>query len=189
MADGSIQTPRTSLDLAALLKPTSPTTPMEVVEALIVKLGLPTDPELDRCIALEISAERARFAAHDKEASRSRGVHFGGMEPDIWRGREPETLLADARVRKQRADAFHASPRGRLIRALHELGTLGWNEAETVLSIYSRSLADERQAVDARFADAVGRCIRILADVRHSTATDGIRALADLLAPPLGEAA
>lgn len=189
MPDGSTHPQRTGLDLAALLKPTSPTTPMETVEALIVALRLPTEPELDRFIALEISAERARRRTSDPEVTRSKGVHFGGMEAEAFPTREPEQLVADARARKQRADTFSASPRGRLVRAIHELGTLGWNEAEAVRAIYSRSLAAEDQAVDARFADAVGRAVRILIGINHSHAREAIAALADLLARPLAVAA
>lgn len=189
MADGSTRTPRTGLDLAALLRPSSPTTPMEAVEALIAGLGLPTDPSLDRFIALEISAERARRTAAEREAARTRGVHFGGMEADAYPGREPERVVADARARRDNAAAFAGSPRGRLLQALHELGTLGYQEAEVVRSIYSRALASEDYAVDARFTEAVGRAIRILNSVDHSTAREGVAALADLLAPPLRAAA
>ena len=179
-------TPRTGLDLAALLRPTSPTTPMEAVEALIVGLGLPSDPDLDRFIEAEITAERARIAASQKLVGRNGGTHFGGMEAEAWPVREPERLVADARARKVKREGFLASPRGRFLKATFDLGTLGWNEAEAVRAIYARRFANEDEALDV---EAVGRCIRLLADIDHSDARAAIGALADLLAPQLAKAA
>lgn len=78
--------------------------------------------------------------------------------------------------------AFLESPRGRFWSAVRDLREYGFvAEADALDAIYRGSITSlNGPEVNA---DAVGRAIRILNGINHSTAQDGINALTELLAP------
>lgn len=124
--------------------------------------------------------ETARKAHHDAEAALSRGVCISGMGPGPFQARSDVELDALARINAARIESFRASPRGRLLRALKDIAEVGSyaGEAEAVRAIYSRSLADVREAPCPR---AIGRAIHILADIPNGDARRAVLALAELL--------
>jgi len=133
-----------------------------------------------------VSGQQNRRA---EEARRQSGVRWSGMDCEPF---PVETVDAcAARLEREHAarEAFFATPRGRYLRAVNSLGGLGYTEADALLSIYSRTLADADAPMDERRVDAIGRAIRVLNGIAHSHAREAIAALADLLAAPLARAA
>lgn len=124
-----------------------------------------------------------------REAAPKLGVRFSGMDPELPTVEPVETVARRLERQHEAREAFLASPRGRFVKAVTSLGALGYVEADTLLAIYSRSLADEGAPIDARAIDAIGRALRILNGMSHSHAREAIDALADLMARPLARAA
>lgn len=131
-------------------------------------------------LARELRSEAVWAADAAAEAKRFSGVSMSGMGPTPRKGRTDDEICAAAEAAERKADAFAASPRGRFLASVIELGTLGYNEAETVRSIYCRSLATPDQPLNH---DALLRAIRILNSINHPTAREGVRALCDIAAP------
>lgn len=117
-----------------------------------------------------------------RRANHSTGVSWGGLTTELAPLETVEAVAERLKAEHERREAFLGTPRGRFVVAVNSLGALGYAEANTLLSLYSRCLADEREAVNV---GAVGSALRILNEVGHSHAREGIAALADLLAKPL----
>lgn len=138
----------------------------------------PTTPSFLAAAREIVAGQVAAATAHPTV-----GVCWSGMGHDPAPKVETVEAVADRLERRAaEREAFLVTPRGRFILAVNSLGRLGFDEADTVLSIYSRNLADERQPLNV---EAAGRALRILADIRHSDAIEAIRAVADMMAPAL----
>lgn len=123
-----------------------------------------------------VAREQVRLAEARKEAARHGGVHFGGLESAPAKAKTIAEIHEAAEAEKARA----GGPRAAFLRALNELEALGYYEADSVRSIYWRSLSDERRPVDA---EPLARTVRVLNSIDHSTAREAIQALCDFSAP------
>lgn len=129
--------------------------------------------------------DTARQIVEDQQARHDRhrcGVSWSGLTTPLDPVETVEAVAERLLAEHERREAFFVTPRGRFMIAVNSLGALGYAEASTLHSLYSRSLADEREPLNT---DAVGRAIRILNEINHSAAREGVGALVDLLAPPL----
>lgn len=132
----------------------------------------------DKHMDNERGKDRATMSRWEDEClfSRNRPTAPGEIPERPYMRTEAE-LEAAALEAMERANQHANTPRGRLCAALTDLAQCGIYEAETVRSIYSRDLADERRPVPT---DAVVRAIRILNGVSLPVAREAIQALCDL---------
>lgn len=128
----------------------------------------------------EKRADEARLADHAREAARTGGVRFGGMEADPIRIRSEAEQRAAAQAAYERMKALGESARGRFLLAIRSLEQVGYEAvAETARAAYSRGFADERRPACPR---NVAAALKALAEINHSDARAAISALAEILA-------
>jgi hypothetical protein len=133
------------------------------------------DPIFRPYLDAEVKHERVRLARTEPT-----GVRWSGMSGERLKPRTVEELYADAKAAKERDDAFWSAPRGRFLSVVRELCALGQPEGETLMNIWSRSLADDSEPVNT---EAAIRAIRILSDINTAEARKGIQALCDIAVP------
>jgi hypothetical protein len=124
-------------------------------------------------LARAAQRERARFAAHAREAADAHGKSLH-VEPVV--AKSAQALAAEAHAAFQRAARFAQSPRGRCLAALNDLEPAFPAQAERARAAFTRGLADATVSVSE-----IGRALTALGDLDSPAARQSCLALAEIL--------